>query len=82
MVAFNHEYEPYLCDGMLCLPEKTVRIMLQAGLNPQIAEAARRGMILEDPTRIAEITEAIKQLLTDIERRSWQFSGWAAAQAD
>lgn len=82
MLAFNHEYEPYLCDGMLCLPEKTVKIMLRAGLNPQIAEVARRGLVLEDPARIAEITEAIKQLVLDLEARHWQFQGWTSEQSD
>lgn len=81
MLAFNHEYEPYLCNGRLCLPEKTVNIMLKAGLSPQIAEVARRGMILEDPGRIAEITESIKQLLTKIDAQNWQFRGWQGDQS-
>ncbi len=82
MLAFNHEYEPFFRNGLLCLPEKTVSVMLRAGLSPQIAEVARRGLLLEDQSRIAEITDSLKSLLAEIAARDWEFQGWTGDYND
>lgn len=76
MRSYTQEYEPYLRNGMLCLPEKTVSILVEAGLSNQVAESARRGLFIEDSGRIAEITESLMALLYAIEARGWSFQGW------
>lgn len=78
MHAFNHEYEPFLRNGLLCLPEKTVRIMVEAGLNPQIAEIARRGLVVTEQKPVALISDALRQLLGEMTASEWQFKGWSA----
>lgn len=80
MHAFNHEYEPFLRNGLLCLPEKTVKLMVDAGLNPQIAEIARRGLVVTEQKQVAAISDALRQLLGDITAREWQFKGWSPTE--
>lgn len=63
----NPDYAPYFRDGMLYLPDKTVNLLIGAGLDPFIARAALRGLTLDDDkTMIAEISDTLVKVLGEI----------------
>lgn len=66
----DYDYAPYIRDGLLCLPDKTVHLLISAGLNRQIAEIAQRGLLMRDPCYLEEIRESLRLLLARISSKN------------
>jgi hypothetical protein len=61
----SQDYAPYLRDGLLCLPSKTVELLVKAGLSPEAAQAAQRGMAWTDVRRnLTDIRSAMTHVLS------------------
>jgi hypothetical protein len=67
----NQDYAPFFCEGLLFLPSKTVELLIKAGLDPRIGEAALHGLTLDDhKALIGEISDKLVALLGTISEDS------------
>jgi len=41
-------YAPFFQNGLLYLPDITILLLIKAGLAPEVAQSARRGLQLDD----------------------------------
>lgn len=78
----SQAYAPFFRNGRLYLPEKTVALLMEAGLNREIAEAAMRGLALDtERHRIAEINQTLEMMLADMEEDSQEFRALTSDEA-
>lgn len=63
MYLDSNDYAPYFRDGLLYLPEKTVRLLIDYGLDPEEASGALHGLALDDDRLLIG---RISKLLEDI----------------
>ena len=78
----SQAYAPFFRNGRLYLPEKTVALLIDAGLKRDVAETALRGLALDtDRQRIAEINRVLENLLTDLEEDSQEFRALTSGEA-
>jgi hypothetical protein len=78
----SRAFAPYFRNGRLYLPEKTVALLMDAGLQRDVAEAATRGLALDtDRELIAEINRALEFVLTDLEEDSQEFRALTSEEA-
>ncbi len=62
------EYAPYYRNGRLYLPQKTVTLLVDVGLDQATGEAALNGLALDDHReQIARISAALEQALAQME---------------
>lgn len=62
-----HDYAPFFHNGLLYLPEKTIALLLDAGLDAETAEAARNGLALDDDRAlIGEISHTLEQVISQV----------------
>jgi hypothetical protein len=62
------EYAPYFRNGLLYLPEKTVALLVDVGLDKAIGDAALNGLALDDHReQIARISQTLEQALAQME---------------
>jgi hypothetical protein len=74
MTRLSPDYSPFFRDGRLYLPEKTIALLLEAGLNRDIAQAARHGLLLDEQRRqINEITRLLERVTVGLARNSDAF---------
>lgn len=74
MTAQYNEYAPYFRNGLLFLPEHTIALLIDAGLDAQIGEIARKGLDLgEHRAQIAIISRALEAVLEQLEEDSREF---------
>lgn len=72
-MSYN-DYAPYFRDGRLFLPEKTVTLLLDAGLDPATAQAAKNGFALDDHRQqIARINAILEGALAQMEEDTQAF---------
>ncbi len=78
----NRDYAPYFRNGMLYLPEKTVTLLIDVGLDKATAEAALRGLALDDHREeIARISAALEAVLTDMEEDTQAYMALSSDEA-
>lgn len=78
----SRAYAPFFRNGRLYLPEKTVALLIDAGLKQEVAEAALRGLALDtERQRIAEINRVLEIMLTDMEEDSQEFRALTSDEA-
>jgi len=67
MVINSQDYAPYFRDGLLFLPEKTLTLLLEAGLDAEVAHVAQRGLALDDDRAlIGEISATLERVMGQI----------------
>lgn len=77
-VQFN-DYAPYFRNGRLFLPEGTIALLVEAGLDAQIGETARTGLDLgEHRAQIAVISRTLESALERMEEDSREFRALSA----
>ncbi|HEX2908733.1 MAG TPA: hypothetical protein VHO69_17815 [Phototrophicaceae bacterium] len=68
------EFAPYFRNGLLYLPEKTVQLLIEAGLERELAQAALTGLALDDNReQIGRINKVLEQALGQMEEDSQPF---------
>lgn len=69
-----NDYAPYFRNGLLYLPEKTVQLLIETGLDEQSAQAALSGLALDDHRDlIAQINQVLEAALEKMEEDSQSF---------
>jgi hypothetical protein len=82
MILNSQTYAPYFRNGRLYLPEKTVALLIDAGLKREVAEAALGGLALDtNRQQIAEINHILEIMLTDMEEDSQEFQALTSEEA-
>jgi hypothetical protein len=67
MVFNSQDYAPYFRDGLLFLPEKTLALLVEAGLDVEVAYVAQRGLALDDDRAlIGEISATLERVMGQI----------------
>jgi hypothetical protein len=68
------DFAPYFRNGLLYLPQRTVDMLIMAGLDAEIGKAALHGLALDDhKTEIAQINRTLEQLLGNMEEDTQAF---------
>jgi hypothetical protein len=76
------DYAPYFRNGLLYLPEKTVTLLIDVGLDKATAEAALRGLALDDHRElIARINVSLEAVLTDMEEDTQAYQALSSDEA-
>ncbi len=74
MTTSANDYAPYFRNGLMFLPEATITLLIEAGLDAQIAQTARAGLNLgEQRAQIAIISRALETALEEMEESSHEF---------
>jgi hypothetical protein len=74
MTTDSKEFAPYYRNGLLYLPPKTVVLLVEAGLDKTIGQAALHGLNLNDHRQqIAMISQALEMALAQLEEDSSEF---------
>lgn len=72
------DYAPYFRNGLLYLPEKTVDLLIEAGLERELAKAALSGLALDDHReQIGRINRVLEAALEKMEEDSQPFQALA-----
>lgn len=80
MLLEQKRLEPYFRNGLLCLPEQTASLLVQAGLDAEIGRAAVRGLHLDDTAALAALQAAVAALLAQVELDSPVRAALASAE--
>lgn len=76
------EYAPYFRNGLLYLPEKTVTLLVDVGLDQTTGDAALRGLALDDhQEQIARISQALEQALAQMEDDTQAYHALTSGEA-
>ncbi len=76
------EYAPYFRNGLLFLPEKTVLLLIENGLDKELAQAALNGLALDDNrAQIARINRVLEEALAQMEEDSQPFRALASDES-
>lgn len=60
----SREYAPYIQDGLLHLPSRTLDLLAKAGVKREVVQAAQRGLALDLHRRsVGEVSDALEALL-------------------
>lgn len=74
MPSSSSDYAPYFRNGLLYLPEKTVGLLIEAGLEKELARAALNGLALDDHRdQIGMINRVLEAALEKMEEDSQPF---------
>jgi hypothetical protein len=74
----TRDFAPYFMNGLLYVPEKTVEMLISAGLERETGLAALDGLSLDEKERLAEISHALENLLTRMAHSSEAFQELAS----
>jgi hypothetical protein len=81
MTAYR-DYAPYFRNGRLYLPEKTVTLLVDVGLDKSIGEAALGGLALDDHRdQIARISQALESALGQMEDDTQAYQALSSDEA-
>ena len=62
---------PYVKDGQMYLPERAIELLIEAGFQRDIVEAARHGLALDDEKEgLAEIRKTLEKILQQLTRQT------------
>lgn len=76
------DYAPYFRNGLLYLPEKTVTMLIDVGLDKAIAQAALQGLALDDHRdQIARISESLEAALAGMEDDTQAYQALSSDEA-
>jgi hypothetical protein len=76
------DYAPYFRNGLLYLPEKTVALLVDVGLDKATGEAALNGLALDDNReQISRISQALEQALGQMEEETGAYQVLASEEA-
>lgn len=68
------DFAPYFRNGLLYLPQRTVDMLVMAGLDATIGQAALHGLALDDhKVEIGQINRALELLLSEMEEDTQAF---------
>lgn len=77
----RQRYAPYYREGKLRLPPPTVNLLIQAGLPPELGQAALAGLSLDEREQIAAINRVLEKALRRLERSSDPFRALSSSEA-
>lgn len=70
----SRDYAPYFRNGLLLLPEKTVDLLISAGLDDAVGKAALKGLnLVDDREEIAIISKSLEGALEKLETSSDEY---------
>jgi len=76
------DYAPYFRNGRLYLPQKTVALLVDVGLDQAIGQAALSGLALDDHRdQIARISQALESALAQMEEDTQAYQALASDEA-
>jgi len=76
------DYAPYFRNGLLYLPQKTVTLLVDVGLDQAIGAAALGGLALDDHRdQIARISQALESALAQMEEDTQAYRALTSDQA-
>jgi hypothetical protein len=76
------EYAPYFRNGRLYLPEKTVALLIDVGLDKAIGDAALNGLALDDHReQIALISQSLEHALAQMEEDTQAYHALSSGEA-
>lgn len=82
MQSNSRDYAPYFRNGLLYLPEKTVELLIEAGLERDLAHAALTGLALDDHRdQIGKINHVLEAALAKMEEDSQPFRALSSDDA-
>lgn len=68
---FSKDYEPFFREGLLFFPETTLTLLVETGLDSNIAQLAKVGLHLDDDRRvIVHISEQLEKALITLKQQS------------
>ncbi len=74
MTNFSQDFAPFFRNGRLFLPEKTVNLLIDSGLDTQTAQAALNGLdIIEQRELIGRLNRALEMALETLEESTQEF---------
>ncbi len=78
----SRAFAPYFRNGLLYLPDRTVKLLIEAGLDRDVAQAALRGLALDTERQwIAEINRTLEIMLAEMEEDSQEFRALTTDEA-
>ena len=67
----SKDYEPFFREGLLFFPEITLKLLIESGMDSQIAQLAKVGLRLDEDRRyITHITEQLEKTLANLTQQS------------
>lgn len=70
MTVTSQMYQPYYRDGKLYLPERTVRVLMEAGLAHHTGAAAQVGIDLDAREHIDAIRSVVEKIVEQLDETS------------
>lgn len=71
MLFNSKDYAPYFRDGLLYLPQKTVKLLTEYGIDPSVANTALQGLALDDDrVLIGQISQTLEDIMGDVAENS------------
>lgn len=65
------DYAPFFREGLLFLPEPTIKLLIKSGLDSNIAQLAKHGLRLDDDRRnIGLISNQLEKSLATLSQQS------------
>jgi len=66
-----YDYAPFFREGLLYLPATTIKLLIDSGLDPNIAQRAKSGLRLDDDRHnIGLISNQLEKALATISQQS------------
>lgn len=81
MTAEMLSLAPYFRNGLLYFPEKTIKALVEVGLEWQLGHRATRGISLDDVDSLSKLTQAIDVLLGQVDHNSPFFTALTSDDA-
>ena len=82
MRSTSTDFAPYFRNGLLYLPEATVDLLIEAGLESELARVALNGLALDDNRdQIARINRVLEAALERMEEDSHEFRALSSDDA-
>jgi hypothetical protein len=70
----SKDFAPYFRNGLLYLPQKTVDMLTDAGMDKGLAQAALMGLALDDhKAQIGQISRKLEEVLSTMEEDTHAF---------
>ena len=65
------DYAPFFREGLLYLPDTTIKLLIESGLEAQVAQLAKRGLRLDDDrSNIGIISNQLEKALAHLSQQS------------
>lgn len=72
MFTYTSDYQPYMKDGRVFLPEKTIALLIEKGLDPKVGASVRQGMTLAEVINLDDLHRTFEQIVTRLGQNQFE----------